>query len=123
MPTLDEMQLGTISGLEFGPNRIFVEEEYSLDDKLDDKYVAYCQKKGLRSHPHERTSGKGDKEQERDEEEKKSLESAEVVTEYEEEEEGGEGNGQDINGCSEDRRGDVENEDIEEHRIVEMIHE
>jgi len=114
------MQLGTISGLEFGPNRIFVEEDYSLDDKPDDKYVAYCRKKGLRSHPHEQIPGSGDigDEQDRDEEEKKSLGSAEVMTEFEEEE--GDGNGQDMNG-SEDRRSNAENEEREEHRIVEMI--
>ena len=113
------MQLGTISGLEFGPNRIFVEEEYSLDDKLDDKYVAYCRKKGLRSHPHEQIPGNGDVGDEQ-EEEKKSLGSAEVVTEYEEDEDEGARNGQDRNG-SEDRRTNAENEVREEHRIVEMI--
>jgi hypothetical protein len=116
------MQLGTISGLEFGPNRIFVEEEYSLDDKLDDKYVAYCRKKGLRSHPHEQIPGNGNAgdEQGRDEEEKKSLGSAEVVTEYEEDDEEGGRNGQDMDG-SEDHRANAENEVREEHRIVEMI--
>jgi len=54
VPNLDEMQLGKLSGLELGPNRIFVEEEYSLDEKEDAKYLAYCRKKGLELHPHER---------------------------------------------------------------------
>ena len=111
------MQLGTISGLELGPNRIFVEEEYSLEDKPDDKYVAYCRKKGLVGNPHERKTGSAD---EGDEEEKKSIGSPEVVTEYEEEE--GAGNGQDVDG-SEESAGTAENDEIEEHRIVEMIHE
>ena len=40
------------------------------------------------------------------------------MTEFEEEE--GDGNRQDMNG-SEDRRSNAENEEREEHRIVEMI--
>ena len=42
------------------------------------------------------------------------------MTEYEEEE--GAGNGQDVNG-SEESEENAENDEIEEHRIVEMIHE
>ena len=42
------------------------------------------------------------------------------MTEYEEEEVAG--NGQDVNE-SEESGGNAENDEIEEHRIVEMIHE
>ena len=46
MPSLDEMQLGNVLGLDLGPNYVFVEEQYNIDEKEDAKYIAYCKKKG-----------------------------------------------------------------------------